>query len=77
MTVIVIFKTRCGNKHQRDTNGDQNIQLEMKLMTEHYENEQGTGTDGDITVQFTDVERDYTALDRPDQETVYEELKTI
>lgn len=46
-------------------------------MTEHYENVQGTGTDGDVTVQGTDVEGDYTTLDRPDQETFYEELKSI
>lgn len=77
MAVIVIFKTRCGNKHQRDTYGDQNIQLEEKLITQHYENVQGTEADGDITVQYTDVEGDYTTLDRPDQETVYDELKSI
>lgn len=57
-------------------------------MTEHYENVQGTGTDGDVTVQGTgtdgdvtvqgtDVEGGYTTLDRPDQETFYEELKSI
>lgn len=46
-------------------------------MTKHYENVQGTGINGDITVQGTDVEGDYTTLDRPNKETVYEELKSI
>lgn len=83
MAVILICKTRYGNKNQKDTHGDQTIQLEEKLMTEHYENVQGTGTCGDVTVQgdvrvqSTDVECDYTTLERPDHETVYEELKSI
>lgn len=83
VAVIVICKTRYGNKNQKDTNGDQTIQLEEKLMTEHYENVQGTGTCGDVTVQgdvrvqSTDVDCDYTTLERPDHETVYEELKSI
>eukprot|EP00105_Crassostrea_gigas_P021864 XP_011441165.1 PREDICTED: uncharacterized protein LOC105337926 [Crassostrea gigas] len=83
VAVIVICKTRYGNKNQKDTNGDQTFQLEEKLMTEHYENVQGTGTCGDVTVQgdvrvqSTDVDCDYTTLERPDHETVYEELKSI
>ncbi|XP_052692708.1 uncharacterized protein LOC128170987 [Crassostrea angulata] len=83
VAVIVICKTRYGNKNQKDTHGDQTIQLEEKLMTEHYENVQGTGTCGDVTVQgdvrvqSSDVDCDHTTLERPDHETVYEELKSI
>lgn len=83
MAVIVICKTGYGNKNQKDTHGDQTIQLEEKLMTEHYENVQGTGTCGDVTVQgdvrvqSSDVDCDHTTLERPDHETVYEELKSI
>lgn len=83
MAVIVICKTRYGNKNQKDTHGDQTIQLEEKLMTEHYENVQCSGTCGDVTVQgdvrvqSSDVDCDYTTLERPDHEPVYEELKSI
>lgn len=66
LAVLIIFKTRRKNKHKKDANGDQNVQVEEQLMTQHYDDVHGTG-----------VERGYTTMGRSDQETPYEELNSI
>uniref|UniRef100_K1R177 Uncharacterized protein n=1 Tax=Magallana gigas TaxID=29159 RepID=K1R177_MAGGI len=69
VAALIIFKTRRKNRHKKDANGVQNVQLEEleeQNMTQHYDDVLGTG-----------VERGYTTVGPSDQETPYEELNSI
>lgn len=69
VAALIIFKTRRKNRHKKDADGVQNVQLEEleeQNMTQHYDDVHGTG-----------VERGYTTVGPSDQETPYEELNSI